>query len=63
MNLVLKRNGQTVGNAREPRYLVEEQLEYCRKSDAYKMVHPDVILHDKYVWRDFNSSELQKRIV
>jgi tubulin polyglutamylase TTLL1 len=41
---------------------VAESPVYCKKSDAYKMAHPDIVFSDYYVWRDYPQSNLPKRI-
>ncbi|CAD8156648.1 unnamed protein product [Paramecium pentaurelia] len=46
----------------QSRYNVAESPVYCKKSDSYKMVHPDIVLQDYYVWRDYPPTNLPKKI-
>jgi tubulin polyglutamylase TTLL1 len=40
-----------------------EDPSYCLNSDKYKLLHPSVILEDRYVVRDLEKNNLQREII
>lgn len=36
---------------------------YCLKSDQLKIMHPDILLEDRYVVRDLEKNNLQREII
>jgi hypothetical protein len=41
---------------------INDWLGYCSYSDAYKVLHPDVVFKDMYVWKEGSRENLRKRI-
>ncbi|CAD8132232.1 unnamed protein product [Paramecium pentaurelia] len=40
-----------------------EEPSYCIESDTLKLLHPDILLEDKYVVRDLDKGNLQREII
>lgn len=40
-----------------------EDPSYCLNSDKYKLIHPIVMMEDRYVVRDLEKNNLQREII
>jgi tubulin polyglutamylase TTLL1 len=47
----------------ESQLSIVDSPEYCKESDVMKLLHPDLILYDKYIIRDLDSNNLQREII